>query len=245
MRISKAWIITLKDIKVVLRKRYAIYSLVAFSIIISIGLPVVLHLVITRHAGADNVRLVDLMNAFSFFYVLGGAMLPTLLASYSLVGEKIEKSLEPLLATPITDSELLLGKSIAAFIPSVGALYIGIIIYMILSDLLTHGTLGYYYFPNWNIALIMLVVIPLMIILSIEWSVIVSSRANDPRSAQMQGLFIVLPLAVIYVATEIGAITLNTTTLWIIAGAALILDVILYFLSTKIFQREEILTKWT
>jgi ABC-2 type transport system permease protein len=245
MRISKAWIITLKDIKVVLRKRYAIYSLVAFAIIISIGLPVVLHLVITRHAGAGNIRVVDLMNAFSFFYVLGGAMLPTLLASYSLVGEKIEKSLEPLLATPITDSELLLGKSIAAFIPSVGALYIGIIIYMILSDLLTHGTLGYYYFPNWNIALIMLVLMPLMIILSIEWSVIVSSRASDPRSAQMQGLFIIIPLAVIYVATEVGAITLNTTTLWIIAGAALVLDIVLYYFSTKIFQREEILTKWT
>ena len=115
---------------------------------------------------------------------------------------------------------------------------------MILSNLVTHGTLGYYFFPNWNIALIMLVLMPLMIILSIEWSVIVSSRANDPRSAQMQGVFIVIPLLIVYVTTEVGAITL-TTALWIIAGVALVLDIVLYYFSAKIFQREEILTRWT
>ena len=116
---------------------------------------------------------------------------------------------------------------------------------MILSNLITHGTLGYNYFPNWNIALIMLLLMPLMIILSVEWSVIVSSRANDPRSAQMQGIFAILPLLIVYVATEVGAITLDTTVLWIIAGVALVVDIVLYYYSAKIFQREEILTKWS
>jgi ABC-type Na+ efflux pump permease subunit len=244
MRISKAWIIALKDIKLVLRKRYIIFSLVGFAIIISIGLPVVLNVVVSK-AGAGSTRLPDFLNAFSFFYVVGAGMLPTLIATYSIVGEKVEKSLEPLLAAPVTDRELLLGKGIAAFIPSIGALYIGIIIYMILADLVTHGTLGYYFFPNWNIGLIMLLLIPLMIILSIEWSVIVSSRANDPRTAQMQGIFIAIPLLIVYVTTEVGVITLNLTTLWIIAGAALVLDIVLYCFSARIFQREEILTKWT
>ena len=244
MRISKAWIIALKDIKLVLRKRYIIFSLVGFAIIISIGLPVVLNVVVSK-AGASSARLPDFLNAFSFFYVVGAGMLPTLIATYSMVGEKVERSLEPLLAAPVTDHELLLGKGIAAFIPSIGALYIGIIIYMILADLVTHSTLGYYFFPNWNIALIMLVLMPLMIILSIEWSVIVSSRANDPRSAQMQGIFIAIPLLIVYVTTEVGVITLNLTTLWIIAGAALVLDIVLYYFSSRIFQREEILTKWT
>jgi ABC-type Na+ efflux pump permease subunit len=172
-------------------------------------------------------------------------MLPTLLASYSLVGEKIEKSLEPLLATPITDSELLLGKGIAAFIPSVGAIYISSIVFMALSDLVTHNTLGYSFFPNWTIGLILLLLVPLSAILSIEWSVIVSSRASDPRAAQIQSLFIALPLLAIYVATEVGAISLDTKTLLIISAIILVADVVLFFLSTKTFQREEILTKWT
>jgi ABC-2 type transport system permease protein len=245
MRISKAWIVAAKDIRVFLRKRYTMYSLVVFPIIIGIGLPFVLRFVITRQGTLVGTRILDLMNAFAFFFVIGASVIPTVLASYSLVGEKVEKSLEPLLAAPITDSELLLGKGIGAFIPSIVSLYIGSILFMVLSDLVTHSTLGYYYFPNWTIGIILLILLPLMSVLSVEWSVIVSARATDPRAAQLQGILIAIPLFVIYVATEVGAIKLNTATIWIISGAVLILDIILFFLSTRTFQREEILTKWT
>ncbi len=244
MRVSKAWIVAATDIKVFFKKRYTVYSLVALPIIISVGLPFVLRLVISRQ-GPAIARLPDLLSAFAFFFAIGASLIPTLLASYSLVGEKVEKSLEPLLATPVTDRELLLGKGIGAFLPSIGALYIGAIVFMLLSDLFTHSALGYYYFPNWTIGIILLILLPILAVLSVEWSVIVSARATDPRAAQLQGVLIVIPLAVIYVATEVGAINLNTTTIWIIAGIALVVDVILFFLSTRTFQREEILTKWT
>jgi ABC-2 type transport system permease protein len=245
MRISKAWIVATKDMRVFLRKKYAIYSMVLFPLVVGIGLPLVLHFAGARQGGLSSTRLPILMSSFSFFFLIGAASLPTVLASYSLVGEKIEKSLEPLLAAPITDSELLLGKSIAAFIPPIAAIYISSIVFMALSNLVTHNTLGYLYFPNWTMGLILLLLAPLSAILSIEWSVIVSSRASDARAAQMQGLFIVLPLAAIYVASEIGAISLDTKTLLIISGVILIADIILFFLSTRTFQREEILTKWT
>jgi ABC-2 type transport system permease protein len=245
MRISKVWIIATKDMRVFLRKKYALYSLVIFPLIIGIGLPLVLRFAGTRQGGIGSARLPVIMDAFSFFFTIGAAILPTTLAAYSLVGEKIEKSLEPLLATPITDGELLLGKSIAALIPPVGAIYVSAIVFMALSDAVTHNTLGYAYFPNWTLGLVLLVAVPLSAVLSVAWSVIVSSRASDARTAQMQGSLIVLPYAAIYVASEVGALTLNTRTLWIIAAVILIADVVLLFLSTKIFQREEILTKWT
>ena len=242
MRISKSWIVAAKDIRVFLRKRYTLYSLVVFPVIIGIGLPFVLHFVVGRDAGVQH--LADLMNAFAFFFAIGASLIPTILGSYSLVGEKIEKSLEPLLATPITDGELLLGKVIASFIPSVGSLYIGSIVFMALSDLVTHNTLGYYFFPNWTIGIILVILIPLMAALSVEWSVIVSSRASDPRAAQLQGYLIAIPLFVIYIATEVGVISLDTKTLLIISAVILAADIILFFLSTRTFQREEILTKW-
>jgi len=179
------------------------------------------------------------MNAFSFFFGIGSAVLPIILASYSLVGEKIEKSLEPLLATPITDSELLLGKSIAAFIPPVCAIYISSVFFMGLSDLWTHNILGYSYFPNWNMGLILLAVVPLSALLSIGWSVIVSSRATDVRAAQLQSMLIIIPFFIIYILTEIGSITLDTGTIGIIAGVILVVDIVLFFLSTRIFQRKK------
>ena len=245
MRISRAWVIAAKDMKVFWRKKYALYSLVLFPLIVSFGLPLMLHLTGSK-AGALRASILPvLMNSFSFFYLVGAASLPSVLASYSIVGEKIEKSLEPLLAAPVTDAELLFGKSIAAFIPPVAALYLSSICFMFLSNLVTRDTLGYAYFPNWTIGKILLLLAPLSATLSIEWSVIVSSKASDPRAAQMQGLFIVLPLTGVYIASEVGAITLTSGTLWIISGILLIADAILFFLATKTFQREEILTKWT
>jgi ABC-2 type transport system permease protein len=246
MRISKAWIVATKDIKAFLRKRYTIYSLVVFPIIIGIGLPFVLRFVILKQGTLLGTQhLTDLLNAFAFFFAIGASLIPTLLASYSLVGEKVEKSLEPLLAAPVTDGELLLGKGLGAFIPALGSLYIGSIVFMVLSDLFTHSTLGYYYFPNWTIGILLLVLLPLMTVYSVEWSVIVSARATDPRAAQLQGILAAIPLFVIYVATEVGAITLSTATIWIICGVVFVVDIVLFFLSTRTFQREEILTKWT
>ena len=57
-------------------------------------------------------------NTGSTYFVIIPVVLPSIMGSYSIVGEKIEKSLEPLLATPTTDGELLLGKSLATFLPT-------------------------------------------------------------------------------------------------------------------------------
>jgi len=245
MRISKAWIIAAKDLRIFRRNKTVLRLVILFPLIVSIGLPMVIHFAGPNHGGIALSRLPTLLNAFSFFFIIGAAYLPTFIASYSLVGEKVEKSLEPLLATPITDSELLLGKSIASFLPSIVALYIGAAIFMLLNDLFTHQTLGYYYFPNWTMGIILLLVAPLAAILSVEMSVIISSRTTDVRAAQLLGGLIAPPFVAIYVVSEIGSITLNTNNLFIIAAVILLVDVILFFISTKTFQREEILTKWT
>jgi ABC-2 type transport system permease protein len=128
------------------------------------------------------------------------------------VGEKVEKSLEPLLATPTTDGEILLGKSIAAFLPPILATYASAIIYMGLIDYLTYPKLGYLNYPNWSIGIILLLVIPLAEILSIEVSVIASSRASDVRAANQLGGLMFIPFMIIYLASELGVIVLNNIT---------------------------------
>ncbi len=245
MRLSKAWIIAAKDLRIFRRNKNVLRSVILFPLIVSIGLPLVVRFAGHAHGGIPASSLPTMLNAFSFFFIIVAAYLPTFIASYSLVGEKVEKSLEPLLATPITDGELLLGKTIASFFPPIMAIYIGAAIFMVLNNLLTHQTLGYYYFPNWTMGIILLLVAPLAAILSVEMSVIISARATDVRGAQLLGGLIVLPLAAIYVMSETGLVSLNTNNLFIISGVILLVDVILFFISTKTFQREEILTKWT
>jgi len=53
-----------------------------------------------------------------------------------------------------------------------------------------------------------------------------------------------LPFMVIYVAGEIGLVSLNTNNLLIISAILATVDLVLFRIGTATFRREEILTKW-
>jgi len=242
MRLSKAWTVASKDFMTYRNKKSILYSTFYFVGLVSIGVPFILRYVASKPNSA--AALPTLMNAFSFLYVIGAALLPLGIASYSLVGEKVQKSLEPLLATPTTDEEILAGKSIAAFFPAIGANLIAAVIFTVLVDLFTYKTLNSLYFPNWNMAIILFLLAPLACILSVGYNVLISSRANDVRTAQQLGALIILPLGAVYLLTELRVLDLNTNTLLIVAASLAAVDVVVFFLAKATFQREEILTKW-
>ena len=247
MRLSKSWIVASKDFEVFKKKKNIIYSIIIVPIFVAFLISGVLWFSGQRSGGTrvSPAELAILLPAFSFFYLILAGYLPTTIASYSLVGEKVEKSLEPLLATPTTDSEILFGKGIAAFIPPVAGILVGSVVFMTLMDYVTHGYLGYYFFPNWNAIIVFTVMVPLAAILSVEWNVFISSKVSDVRIGQQYGLFIVIPLAGVYVSGELNLIDLGVTNnLLYICGALAVADVILFMLARATFRREEILTKW-
>ncbi|HZW56278.1 MAG TPA: ABC transporter permease subunit [Nitrososphaerales archaeon] len=247
MRLSKSWIIASKDFAIFRKKKNIIYTIAVVPLLVAFLISGVLWYAGQRNGGTRlaPAELAILLPAFSFFYLILAGYLPTTIASYSLVGEKVEKSLEPLLATPTTDSEILLGKSIAALILPVAGILVGSTIFMTLMDLVTRSHLGYYFFPNLNSDIVFFIMVPLAALLSVEWNVIISSKVSDIRIAQQFGALAVIPLAGIYVTGEIGLIDLGITNnlLYIIAALAAI-DVILFVLARAAFRREEILTKW-
>jgi ABC-2 type transport system permease protein len=164
MDLATSWIIASKDLKVFRRKRNVVYGTIIFPLVIAILFPTVIEFTErNRGRGISVAALPGLLNSFSFFFVIVAATVPTGIASYSIVGEKVEKSLEPLLATPTTDGEILLGKSIAAFIPPIAATCVGASIFMMLIDYVTYTKLGYLYFPNWNIGIILQYLNPLQL----------------------------------------------------------------------------------
>jgi ABC-type Na+ efflux pump permease subunit len=245
MRLSKAWLIALRDFKIYRRQKNILYSILIFPVIISVLFPIVIYFAGQRNAGLlSAANLPNLLNSFSFFIVIGAAYVPLGIASYSIVGEKVEKSLEPLLATPLTDGEILLGKAIAAALPALIAMYAGAAVFMVGIDAVTYGKLGYTYFPNWTFGVLLLVLVPVAVVMSVLYSVIVSSKVNDVRSANTYGILIFIPFMAIYFASEMSIIKLDINGLLIIAGVLFVVDVALFFLSTATFRREEILTKW-
>jgi ABC-2 type transport system permease protein len=245
MRLSKALLITAKDVKIFRKKPVIIYSLVGFEVLVAIVLPVILHRVAAQ-GHQPGIVLPKLIDAFSIWFVIGAAVLPVGIASYSLVGEKLQHSLEPLLAAPVSDDEILVGKALAALLPTFATTYVGAVIFMTLVDAFADGTLHYRVYPNATIGVILLVLVPLVSLFSVGVNVLISSRANDVRTAQQLGAVIpALPLGAIYVLTEVGVITLSVPTLWFIAAVLAVLDVLTIYATLRTFRRDQILTAWT
>ena len=74
MRLSKAWIIAVRDFKIFRRVKYVWYSIVIFPVIISVLFPLVLEYGGRRSGGFSAAALPPLLNSFSFFLVIGAAV---------------------------------------------------------------------------------------------------------------------------------------------------------------------------
>ncbi len=172
------------------------------------------------------------------------AVLPTAVAAYAVVGEKTERTLEALLATPITTLELLLAKATAALVPAVLATWICAGVHAAaLAALLPPSVVGQVYDPPWLLALG--VTAPLVALAAVLSAMLVSSRAVDPRSAQQVGGLVVVPLVGAIVSQALGFGVLTPPVLLaatvIVAGV----DVLLAVVTVQLFEREAILTRWT
>jgi ABC-2 type transport system permease protein len=242
VRFWKSWIVATKDMSLFKRNRYILYSLIALPVLVGIVLPVVYLFLLPSDVSAETVTL--LVNLSTTYFVIIAVVLPTVIGSYSFVGEKVEKSLEPLLATPTTDGELLFGKSLAAFLPCMGATYVGAAIFVAMVDYWSFSHLGVFLLPNAEWTVINGLMAPLGCVLSVETNIIISSRVNDIRAAQQLGVFAVLPIILVMaLASVVQSIPLLQLSL-IVAAVLAAADVAMFFLSKATFQREEILTKW-
>lgn len=171
-------------------------------------------------------------------------MVPVTIASYSIVGEKMTRSLEPLLATPITTTRLLLAKGFAAAAPGIAMTWLCYALFLVAARLLAASDRVFAVFvdPMWLVA--MFVLAPLTTVMAVMVGVIVSSRVNDPRAAEQLGALVLIPLMALFIGAMAGFIMLNSITFWIASALVAVADVGLVYLGTALFQRETILTRW-
>lgn len=165
------------------------------------------------------------------------------LATHAVIGEKQARALEPLLATPISTLELLIAKVAAPFFFalaltwSAAALYIG--------GAMVFGEAGVWQaLASVRFALMFGLLGPLVELASLLLSVIVSSRANDPRSAQQITGLLILPITGIFVAQLMGVFVVGVRFMILAAVSCIILDSVLLWVGVQVFHRESILTRW-
>jgi len=184
------------------------------------------------------------VNQFMLLFMLMPLAIPVAISAYSIVGEKTTRCLEPLLATPITTIELIVGKGLAAAIPAIAATWAGFGIFALGAKFLVvnPGVFARILDPMWLMAVI--IVGPLMAAAAVAMSIIVSSRVSDPRTAEQISMVVIVPLLGVFFGQMAGLFLLDTRFILVTAAVLALVDAGLVYLSVGLFQRETILTKW-
>jgi len=180
---------------------------------------------------------------FMAYFLLIPAMVPMAIATQSVIGEKVARSLEPQLATPLEVSELLAGKTLAAALPALLATWAVYVAYGLVNGAIADPRLSRFVFSDvWLTAMATLV--PLICMFSVLLGIVVSSRVNDPRTAQQIGGFVVIPIIAVAVAQFFGGqatFTLHQVLIGDLVVAALIGATMV--VGSWAFDRESILSR--
>lgn len=185
-----------------------------------------------------------LLSSFLVLFQIIPMVVPLSIASHSIVGEKVNRSLEPLLAAPVRTSELLLAKALASALPGILVTWYGYALFAIgarfaVSDSIYNRlVIG----PTWLLSIVLMT--PLFTMLTVGLSIIISSRVRDPNTAQQLGTVVILPLLGVMIVQMIGVTAASPTIVLITAVVIAIVNIWIMRVAVRLFRREEILTTW-
>ncbi len=184
-----------------------------------------------------------LLSQSGFFLLLIATMIAINFAAFSIVEEKLTRSLEALLATPVRTWELLLGKIVAGAVPAVTVAWLCAGVFLLIATALGWGNLVVFVLtPSWFLNLFLLT--PTIALLSFTLGVIGSSRAQDVKSAQNIALAIVFPVFAL-IGVQVTGLVWFTPLLTLALTLGLVLvDILMLRVAVHLFQRESIVVQW-
>lgn len=183
---------------------------------------------------------------FAPIFLVIPIMASSIIASDSFAGEKERRTVEALLATPLSDSEMLLGKMLVSFAPAVAVTAAAFLVY---SAVIDHFTLelfgGRLLFPNNTWLMMIFALAPALAFADIALTVLISARAKGVREAQQISALLLVPLIGIVIGQVSGAMLLDPWLVIVMAGGLMAIDVVIFVASIKTFGRDHMLARLT
>ena len=267
MRLDRAWTLAVKDMHETFSTAQLVMPLVIVPIVVVIGYPTVFLLALRFTPGAvgglqgfidgfaasavpniagltsaGRAAYIAIVYLFAGFFLLVPVMVSTVIAANSFAGEKERRTLEGLLYTPVSDSELVTGKIAAAFIPTVIFTWACFAAYVAVVALLGIPVVGQWFFPTANWWALMLLLVPAVSLLVISIVVLVSAKARGFQEANAIGGSVILPVIGLVAAQASGLMVLSAG---LVAAAALLFavaDVALLYVIVRGFRRSRIVS---
>jgi ABC-type transport system involved in multi-copper enzyme maturation permease subunit len=227
-----------KELRDYRHNRFIVYTMTLMPLLFII-LPVVeiftIPTVLSSHKFDTRIGLSLL------YMLLIPAIVPSALSAYSVVGEREQGTLEPLLATPLRSEELLLGKAVAALVPTVAISYFIFGIFLGCTALFAKPAVSSAVFESAHL-LVQLLFTPLLAGWSIWAGIAISSRASDVRVAQQLSVLVSLPPLAIVALVSLNVIPSSVPLALGLAAALLVVDGLGWRIVAAMFDRERLVT---
>jgi ABC-2 type transport system permease protein len=176
-----------------------------------------------------------------FLPLLIPVFVPAILSAYSVVGEREQGTLEPVLTTPVSRVEFLVGKAAAIFVPAIGVSYLMFGVFVAITQFAAASPVAtaVLHAPQLPAALVF---IPLLAGWAIWVGLAISARATDTRVAQQLATLASLPPVAIAALMSFDVISPTLAVVAALAGGLLVIDVLACFAVAQAFDRERLIT---
>lgn len=194
--------------------------------------------------GMDSVQssIVLLLGyLFAPFFLILPLMFSTVIASESFAGERERKTIEALLYTPATDTELLMGKVMAGFIPAVLITLGSFVMYILVVNGAAYPVMGRIWFPLPSWYALILWVSPAISLLGIAATVLISARVQTFMGAYQSSASLVLLVLVLLAGQATGMVYLSVAVSLLIGAGIFAIDAILMYYAVRTFNRDKLL----
>jgi len=227
-----------KELREFRRNKFVVGSMVVLPVIFLV-IPVANALALKASAGDAAIRSV--VEGGLLLLYLVPLILPTTLAAYAVVGEREQATLEPVLTTPVTREEYLLGKALAVVLPTTLIGWTLFTLFVVLIRARAIPAVAHLVVTPGVIAA-EVAFAPFLATFSIWIGLAFSVRSSDVRAAQQLAALAMLPMIGI---SALFSFHLVHPTLAILGAAfaiLVVLDLVGWRLVSAMFDRERLLT---
>jgi ABC-type Na+ efflux pump permease subunit len=219
------------------RKRAIIVGMVILPCLFLVEPTVAIFFIAGSNSGIDQYVVFPLLSL-----LLIPVFTPPTLAAYTVAGEREQGTLEPLLTTPITKEEFILGRAAAVMLPTVALSYVISGLFLAAVRLFASAAVATAVFQHGPILIGMVLFTPLLAAWAIWVGMAVSVRANEVRVAQQLGMLSGLSAVGMVVLVALGDIQPTFNFAVKFAIVLLAIDVASLRVVSRMFDRERLVT---
>jgi ABC-type Na+ efflux pump permease subunit len=231
--------IVVKELNDYRRNRFVMVFTMTILPLIFITVPTV-ELFAVRATTAGS-RLDTRVGLSLLYMLLVPAIVPSTVSAYSVIGEREQGTLEPILITPIRREEFLIGKALAVVVPTLVVAYTIFGVFLAIAALFAHPAIESAIFAGSHIP-VQVAFTPLLAGWSIWVGIAISARSSDVRVAQQLSVLANIPPVAIVALMGFNVIPPSTGLALGLAAVLLMLDALGWRAVAAMFDRERLIT---